>query len=199
MTFEPPKSVKAALDAAEGEKAASLRAGIPWCDVHEESMIDTPEGFACKRCEEELATATPGALKLPPPRPPETLFGVTDDPQTGEVKISMPTDPRDAAAGNAQREEAIARVTNAAPDDWVEVAYRCLRELLNESRITLTTDDIWARLARGGVKPPPERRAMAAVVRRAEREGLIIKTDDFIRSSLPWAHRRNTQVWKVAR
>lgn len=90
MTFEPPKSVQAALDAAEGAKAASLRRGIPWCDVHEQEMADTPEGFVCERCEEELATATPGTLRLPPPRPADTLFGVSDDPQTGDVKISMP-------------------------------------------------------------------------------------------------------------
>jgi hypothetical protein len=101
----------------------------------------------------------------------------------------------DPAAGRALREDAIERVTAAAPEEWKMAALDAI-EACAGRQSTLTTDDVWRELHERGVEPPPERRAMAGPIRRAESLGLIFKTDRFVPSKLPWAHRRNTQVWK---
>lgn len=189
MSFEPPPSVAAAFAAMSAARAEAARAGIPWCETHEVAHEEDGIDFFCERCREAAA---------PVPQP-DALFNLAEDPQSGATRIVY-TDPRDAIAGAAEREAAISRVTNAAPGDWIEQAYDALVAIAHVKRLagtTLTTDDVWAILAARGVEPPPERRAMAAVIRRGEREGLIEKTDQFVPSALPWAHRRNTQVWKV--
>jgi hypothetical protein len=191
MTFEPPPSVAAALAKLDIDEAAAALDGVPFCRTHRIRHEDGPDGFVCARCVEEEG-------REPPPQA-ETLFGVVEDPQTGYLHI-RDHDPRDAEAGKREREAAVARVTNAAPSDWLGDAWEALVAICGIKRLTgstVTTDDVWALLTARQIDPPPERRAMAAVIRRAEREGLIEKTDRFVPSELPWAHRRNTQVWKV--
>lgn len=100
----------------------------------------------------------------------------------------------DPKAGIEQREEAIGRVSAAAPDDWKAHALAAVRQIA-ERQETFTTDDVWALLDRQEIPTPPERRAMAQPIRAAEHSGWITKTDRFVPSALPWAHRRNTQVW----
>ena len=191
MSFEPPASVQAKLATMDADEAAAARDGIPFCRTHRIRQEDGPDGFVCPRCAEEQA--------VEPPPQMETLFGITEDPQTGYLHIRE-NDPRDPEEGKRQREAAIGRVTNAAPSGWLEDAYDAIVAVCGVRKLgpgTMTTDDVWTLLTARAVEPPPERRAMAAVVRRAEREGLIEKTDRFVPSELPWAHRRNTQVWKV--
>jgi hypothetical protein len=83
VSFEPPPSVAAAFAAMSAARAEAARAGIPWCETHEVAHEEEPNGidFFCPRC---LADAAPAPQ-------PDALFNISEDPQTGYVKIT----PRD--------------------------------------------------------------------------------------------------------
>lgn len=70
----------------------------------------------------------------------------------------------------AQRDEAMARVEEAAPLEWKDAAWSWLLDYLRTHR-EFFPDDVWA----GGLEPPPERRAFGPLVLRAARAGYIVK------------------------
>lgn len=61
----------------------------------------------------------------------------------------------------------------------------------------LTTDAVWHILERRKVPPPGEPRAMAAVMLRAQRAGLIEPTDRMKQSQRRENHGRRILVWRV--
>lgn len=83
--FRPPASVAAALDRMTPAEAAAARDGVPFCRTHGIRHEETADDFVCPRCEAER------------PRPPveqDTLFGVSEDPQSGAIKITLPDEAR---------------------------------------------------------------------------------------------------------
>lgn len=103
MSFEPPASVRAALDSMDESKAAALRAGVPWCDAHRVPHVETDDGFYCAVCrsEDEALRGAVAAARVDadipfaavPPKPSgerPALFLVSENPQSGDVKITLP-------------------------------------------------------------------------------------------------------------
>jgi hypothetical protein len=74
----------------------------------------------------------------------------------------------------AERDAAIDQVAENRDAAWRGAALAAVRELAAE-RDTLVSDDVWYRLQEREIAPPKEPRGMAAVMRNAEREGLIRK------------------------
>lgn len=101
-------------------------------------------------------------------------------------------------AGVAQREAAIKRVTEAH-QPWVALGIVAVATVIDLGGEFLTTDDVWQELTNRQVPPPPEHRAMAAVIRACRKEGWIEPTEHFIPSQIPWAHRRPMRVWRIVR
>lgn len=106
MGFEIPPKAVARIAEMSGPKAAAVAAGIPWCDSHDCPREEQPDGaFLCPRC---VSAATAKAEPQP-----DALFGVTEDPQTGDVKILLPDPTEDrigkfhAAAGVTERAAAV--------------------------------------------------------------------------------------------
>jgi hypothetical protein len=104
----------------------------------------------------------------------------------------------DAIEGEKRRDAAIERVDRNADDDWKAKAMDAVRQVCR-MRDEFTTDAVWAILDREGVKPPREPRALGAVMRRASSAGLIERTDRFVPTTRPQAHRKPTAVWRVVR
>lgn len=90
--------------------------------------------------------------------------------------------------GNAAKERAIARVETAHAA-WVQLGIDTLRTLIL-SKPEFTSDDLWPLLPR--VSEP---RAMGAVLRRAQQEGLIRPTSTWRLSRRAKCHRRPLRVW----
>ncbi len=89
-------------------------------------------------------------------------------------------------------DRAVAAAGQAANPEWVQRA-RLAVGLLAGQRETFTTDDVWARL--DGHAATHERRAMGAIMRWAEREGLVRKTGGYVPSSRPECNGRPVAVW----
>lgn len=95
-----------------------------------------------------------------------------------------------APAAEAAKEEAIDRVEEAAPDDWLDTAAEAIRARVDQGA-TFTTDDLWRELPK-----PPEPRAMGAAIRAAVREGLIRKTGRYLPSERAICHGRPIPEWR---
>lgn len=97
--------------------------------------------------------------------------------------------------GIGARDEAVDRVERNADNEWKEAAYLacCLSA---EMFPTLTSDDVWLRLALLFPQHSThERRAMGAVMRRAARDGIIAPTGEYTQSVRPQCHARPVAVW----
>lgn len=99
---------------------------------------------------------------------------------------------RDHAAGEAARDDALARVAAAAPSPWLDQARAVVRELAADQP-EFTSDDVWARLPH-----PPEPRALGAVIRALAAEGSIVNTGRTRRSTRPECHANPKTVWRAA-
>lgn len=99
-------------------------------------------------------------------------------------------------AAEAARDEAVARVERNADDEWLEAALNAVAAL-GEGCAEFTTDDVWLLLGRWGVPEPHEARAMGAVMRRAARLGLAVKTDRVRNSVRAECHARPVAVWRA--
>lgn len=102
----------------------------------------------------------------------------------------------DPAAARAARDASIAQVDQAAPVVWKARAMDALVSVAH-SHQTFTSDEVWEVLDLQGVEPPPEPRAMGAVFRQAQSEGLIAVTDRTKVSQRPACHCRRLQVWQT--
>lgn len=94
----------------------------------------------------------------------------------------------------ATSREAIDRAERNADDDWLTAANATVRRLAF-THDEFTTDDVWAVLDRLPVDTH-ERRALAAVMRRAARRGLIATTDRYTPSQRTACHGRPVRVWR---
>lgn len=93
------------------------------------------------------------------------------------------------------RDEAVARVERHADADWMDAALQAVVDLAND-RGSFTTDDVWLLLDARGVPGPHEVRAMGAVMRRAARRGLVLKSDRVRNSVRAECHARPVAVWQ---
>ncbi len=89
----------------------------------------------------------------------------------------------------AERDEALAAVEDAADDGWKSRAWAWLLEYLKRNELFFP-DDCWA----AGLEPPKERRVLGALVLRASKEGLIVKTD--VRRQRTLGHAAEAVVWR---
>jgi hypothetical protein len=71
-----------------------------------------------------------------------------------------------------QRDEAMAAVDAAAPEEWKDTATLWLIDYLHGHE-EFFSDDVWA----AGLPEPPEARAFGPIVRRAIRAGHIVATE----------------------
>lgn len=93
--------------------------------------------------------------------------------------------------GSQLREEAIKQVEENADALWVLQAESVV-EFLAERRRYFTTDDVWDLL----IESPREPRAMGAVMRRAQADGLITPTDKWQMTRRASSHSRPIRIWK---
>lgn len=100
-----------------------------------------------------------------------------------------------AQQGEVLTDEAVALVDAHAQPQWKQAAYEAV-ETLASRQVDLTTDDVWHFLRLHGLADGThEKRAMGAVMRRAQSAGIIKATDNFRRSERPECHRNPKQVW----
>lgn len=96
---------------------------------------------------------------------------------------------------SAGQAEAIQRVKEHAPQDWLIAAEGLI---LNAFCAPFTSDDIWELLADAGYEVPHEKRAMGAVLKKLAREKKIVATGRWVASSLKSNHGRPQREWKLA-
>lgn len=104
---------------------------------------------------------------------------------------------REAAGGRQARDAAIQQVDEHADDAWKEDAYAAVAWLTERSD-EFTTDDVWAQLNLHAFETH-ERRAMGAIMRRAQREGLIEPTARYQQSTRAVCHCAPKRVWRTVR
>lgn len=97
------------------------------------------------------------------------------------------------AAGRKLRDTGIARVTNAANDEWKRAAWTALLKA-RESLSELTSDDLWPLIPDGVTTT--DNRAMGAVFQRAAREKLLVATDRTRPSNRPETHANPKRIWR---
>jgi hypothetical protein len=100
----------------------------------------------------------------------------------------------DAAKGRALRDEGITRSDEAAKAEWKRAADEAV-SFCARTRERLTTDDVWRAMPHE-VREVREPRAMGAVMIRAAKAGLIVRTSATEESSISRSHRRPKAVWQ---
>ncbi len=98
----------------------------------------------------------------------------------------------DLEAGEAARDEGIARVIEHIYQDFISAGRIAVRECC-ERLETFTTDDVWA-LIPSGVEPH-DRRAMVGVMKDAQKNHWAEPTVNFVKSLRPAAHAGPKRVW----
>lgn len=97
------------------------------------------------------------------------------------------------------RDEAIDRVERNADEEWRDAAYRCVERAVRNGDAEITSDLIWAYLhAYYWDIHTHDPRAMGAVFRRAQKEGLIVRTDRTRPSTRKECHLREIRIWRAA-
>lgn len=100
----------------------------------------------------------------------------------------------DLGAGQRAADRAIDQVEAHADERWLDRALEAVR-FVAERRVTFTTDPVWFWLGKWGVPHPHEPRAMGAVMRRAQKEGWISPTQEFVPTTRVKSHKSPTRVW----
>lgn len=90
--------------------------------------------------------------------------------------------------------EAIGRARDHADTPWLRDAYKAVKTLAGWGQ-PFTTDDVWALLEKVSIAATHEPRALGAVMRQAQREGLIRSTGTWQKTTRPQAHTRPCAVW----
>jgi hypothetical protein len=103
----------------------------------------------------------------------------------------------DLAQGQADRDLAIGRVEKAADPTWMSQAESAVRSMAAHCD-EFTTDEVWAYLVRWSKLRPREPRAMAAVLRSVQRQGLITPTAKYRPSARTTCHARPIRIWRAA-
>lgn len=113
---------------------------------------------------------------------------MTDDQQT------LPGMDR-SEEGRRRRDEAIDRVRDHTPPGWMDAAVDCVRIALQQF-VTITTDDVRRVAGIRQIPKPHDNRAWGAVMRRAIKSGLVVKTGEYVPTERPEAHRRPIPVYR---
>jgi hypothetical protein len=103
----------------------------------------------------------------------------------------------DATLSAAARDEAVQRVDQAADPEWKDYAYEAVLATAREKPGGFIVDDVWKHIP-AGVEQPREPRAMGAVMRRAQKAGVIVPTDQYQLSMRITAHRNPRRIWVAA-
>lgn len=100
--------------------------------------------------------------------------GHTDDPCPGRPTVAPPLPPLPTLAeAKQERDEAIEQADEAADEAWKRETLEALKGLATEVP-SFRSDHIWQR-----VRTPREPRALAGVLRRAQKLGFIEPTGEF--------------------
>lgn len=97
--------------------------------------------------------------------------------------------------GPALRDVAMHRVDEAADDDWKALADKAIAQIAATSK-RFTADDVWGLLDEQGVDRPREARALGPRMMAAARDGLIVSTDEFRKSTRAELHACPRRVWR---
>lgn len=98
--------------------------------------------------------------------------------------------------GTLLANEAIERVERNADSEWKDGAYLACC-LVAESLIEFTTDDVWEYMERLFPNAQThEPRAMGAIMRKAARDGKIVPTGEYAKSSRSECHSRPVMIWE---
>jgi hypothetical protein len=94
--------------------------------------------------------------------------------------------------------EAAIEAMEVSDSAWIEQAYLCLERIWGdrEDGFDLTSDSIWTLCDIRKVPPPKEPKAMACVLQRGQRAGLIQPTDRTKRSVRKECHGRPVRCWR---
>lgn len=90
--------------------------------------------------------------------------------------------------------EAIGRAGENADERWTRDARSAIRTVAFKG-VEFTTDAVWELLDKVSSARTHEPRAMGALMREAQRAGLIRTTGAYIKSSRPDCHLRPCAVW----
>jgi len=99
----------------------------------------------------------------------------------------------DAALADLSRTDALQRVDEHADPDWRDVAYQCVIAVARRCA-TFTTDQVIEELSRYAVSTH-EGRALGPVMMRAQRNSIIVSTNQFVNSEAVSRHRAPKRVW----
>lgn len=91
-------------------------------------------------------------------------------------------------------DKAIVRVGKNADPTWTKDALACITALAEKGE-SFTTDAVWELLEQVSTATTHERRALGAVMRTAQRQGLIQTTGRYVKSTRPECHTRPCAVW----
>ena len=100
----------------------------------------------------------------------------------------------DGALADLSRTDALQRVDEHADPDWRDVAYDCVVAVAKRCAM-FTTDEVLDELARHPTVSTHEGRAHGPVMMRAQRDRLIIATDQFVKSEAVSRHCAPKRVW----
>lgn len=100
----------------------------------------------------------------------------------------------DGALADLSRTDALQRVDDHADPDWREVAYQCVIAVAKRCA-TFTTDGVIDELAKHPTVSTHEGRALGPVMMRAQRNSIIVSTDQFVNSEAVSRHRAPKRVW----
>lgn len=99
----------------------------------------------------------------------------------------------EAELAEAARDEAIDRVARGMDSDWSQAAAAAVT-MVALARDEFTSDDVWDALRE--VEAAREPRALGAIMRQAQRQGLCVKTDRVVNSRRVECHGRPVAVWR---
>lgn len=103
----------------------------------------------------------------------------------------------DLFAAEQARDEGIQRAERNANDEWMDAAYQAVTACAYVA-CEFTADDVrrYMEMTFPHVQTH-EPRAMGAVMRRAQRDGIIVPTDRFQNSAFKTKHCSPTRVWRT--
>lgn len=99
----------------------------------------------------------------------------------------------DGALADLSRTDALQRVDDHADPDWRDVAYQCVVAVAKRCAM-FTTDEVLDELSHYNVSTH-EGRALGPVMMRAQRNSVIVATDQFVNSEAVSRHKAPKRVW----
>lgn len=106
----------------------------------------------------------------------------------------------DPAQGRRNRDAAMERVEENAGEDWNDLAWRALEDVLQEAPREFTSERVRQVLTERGHWPPPnDPRALGPVMNRAAKKGLIRDTRKYTTSVYASSNNMPKRIWEKLR